>query len=267
MDTHEKEVAMASRLPGTVRWLGDAAWKLAVCLLGVMASVQGARGEPVIWSELNAGGTPGTAEEVAGPTNDLVRIQGTIDPLTDPVDLFRIRITNPGGFSARTTNGDSSDFDLEFDAVLALFDANGFGVYSNDDRVFDDGNAELPASHALSPTAGGLYLLAIYDDNFEALSAFSVDGVIFPESIFPYTAVRGPTGAGGADPLVGFGTLDDPPADPRVYTVELTGAAPVPESGPTLLQIAALGARLLLGMGRGSHRGTTPRISDIPISR
>ncbi len=210
-----------------------AAWLLAACLLGAVGPIQTAAGAPVIWSEVDAGETLAAAEEVTGnPTDNLVRIQGNIDPLTDPADLFRIRIINPAAFSARTTNGGSSNSDLEFDATLALFDVNGFGISDNDDRVLDDGNAQLPAGHPLSPTVPGIYFLAIYDDNFEAVSEFSIDGLIFPESEFPFTAVRGPTGPGGGNPLIGFATLDSVPADVRTYTIELTGAAPVPGPDP-----------------------------------
>jgi len=224
-----------------------ATWLFSGCLLLAVGPVQMAAGAPVIWSEVNAGGTPATGEVVTGnPTDSLVRVQGSIDPLTDPVDLFRIAITDPAGFSARTTNGDSSNPALQFDAKLALFNANGFGIYANDDRIFDDGNAALPAGHVLSPTAPGVYLLAIYDDNFEAVSEFSINGLIFPQSTSPFTAVRGPTGPGGASPLIGFGTLDSVPADARTYTIELTGAAPIPEPGTAaLLMVGLIGLRAL----------------------
>ena len=157
---------------------------MSASLLIAEVPVRTAAGAQVIWTEVDAGSTPATSEAVNGNSTDsLIRISGAIDPLSDPVDVFRIEITDPAGFSARTTNGDSTNPDTQFDAKLALFDANGFGIYANDDQVAGNGNAALPAHHALSPTTPGVYLLAIYDDNFEALSAFSPSGLIFPVSV------------------------------------------------------------------------------------
>ena len=68
------------------------------------------------------------------------------------------------------------------------------------------------------------------DDDYEAVSEFSPDGVIFAADAFPWTSVRGPTGPGGAAPLIGFGSLGSQPPDARSYTIELTGTN-LPEPG------------------------------------
>jgi hypothetical protein len=201
----------------------------------------------VIWSETDAGSTLGTAEVVTvDPGDTLVRIEGTIDPQSDGADVFEIVINDPANFTAFTTGGDAIDSDLEFDAFLALFDESGFGVYANDDRVFDDGNAGLPSGDVLSPTTPGVYYIAIYDDNYAALSELSVDGPIFPDSVSPFTAILGPTGPGGANPLLSIETLDANPSDPSSYTIELV----VPEPGAVALSGAALGTVLLVVLGR-----------------
>jgi hypothetical protein len=207
----------------------------------------------VIWSETDAGSTLGTAEVVTvDPGDTLVRIEGTIDPQSDGADVYQIEIhesmdfTPAEDFTAFTTGGDAIDSDMEFDAFLALFDENGFGVYANDDRVFDDGNAGLPSGDALSPMTPGVYYIAIYDDNYAALSELSVDGPIFPDSVSPFTAILGPTGPGGGAPLLSIETLDANPSDPSNYTIELV----VPEPGAMALSGAALGTVLLVVLGR-----------------
>ena len=114
---------MANRITGLALFTG--------CLLASLGVVQTAHA--AVWTELNAGATPATAEAVVGnPAEVLIRIQGTINPSTDPVDLYRISIANASAFSALTTNGGSTDDDLQFDAKLALFRANALGVYTNE---------------------------------------------------------------------------------------------------------------------------------------
>jgi hypothetical protein len=161
----------------------------------------------------------------AGQTLDT--INGTITSTQD-VDLYRIRISNPSSFSASTTGGDS----FPFDAVMALFDAEGFGVYLNDDGAFNVGDPTLPAGHPLGPSSAGIYYIAIFSDETLPFSGagVSIDDLIFPIPEEPYTAVLGPTGGGGGAPLSGWAT-GDILALGNGYTIFLTGAEPA-ESTP-----------------------------------
>jgi len=204
------------------------------------------------WTEVtDAGPVLSEAQEPTG-SGDLTSIFGTITqtptdvPLNDlsafgasvaDVDLFRIFISDPIGFSAETLNGDSMNSDLEFDASLALFDENGMGIYSNDDGVFDDGNSILPAGNGFGPMAQGTYYLAIFDDNVTPLSELSLNGPIFPDPGSPFTQVVGPSGPGGASPLLDW-FPELPINASRDYTILLTGVTLVPEAS-ALGQVAA----------------------------
>jgi hypothetical protein len=197
----------------------------------------------------DAGETLATAQLIPQGSTPLTAITGTIVTDSSDVDLYRIYIDDPAGFSAETTNGDSSCLtcgEFEFDATLALFDSNGIGVYFNDDQAFDVGDALLPANDALSPTTAGFYYLAIADDDVTALSEFSVNGPIFPEVGSPFTDVVGPTGPGGGDPLQEWFRENTVP-DPRTYSIALTGVV-VPE--PASAALLALGLIGLAALGR-----------------
>ena len=157
------------------------------------------------WTESpDAGELPGTAQVTSGPANQALNtISGTIANTQD-VDLYKILISNPSAFSATTTGGDNPPFD----AVLALFDASGLGVYLNDDGAFNVGDALLPAGHPLGPSSPGIYYLAIFSDETLPFSGagVSIDDLIFPITQFPYTEVVGPTSVGGTAPLSGWAT-------------------------------------------------------------
>ena len=63
------------------------------------------------------------------------------------------------------------------DTQLFLFDADGYGVYANDDWVTRGSN--LPANHRFSPRTGGEYFLAISQYNRDPQSS---QGEIFQDS-------------------------------------------------------------------------------------
>ncbi len=191
----------------------------ALGFAGVAAAAQ--------WNEAgDAGFRLPTAQLTSGP-GTLDTINGTMGNGSD-VDLYQIYITEPSLFSATTSGGDSSN-DNEFDAVLALFDAEGFGVYFNDDRAPGDGNAGLPSANPLGPQAPGFYYIAIFDDRSGALSgtASSFNDLIFPFVSAPFTAVVGPTGPGGNAPLTNWAVdpeLGAKPFSGAGYQIFMTGA-------------------------------------------
>jgi hypothetical protein len=178
----------------------------------------------VDWAESpDAGDLPGTAQVISGPVNQAVNtISGTITSTRD-VDLYKIFIPNPSAFSASTTGGDSPPFD----AVLALFDANGLGVYLNDDGAVNVGDPWLPAAHPLGPSSPGIYYIAILSDETLPVSGagVSIDDLIFPIAQAPYTEVLGPTGGGGDAPVSGWAT-ESVFALGAWYQINLAGAQP-----------------------------------------
>jgi len=212
-----------------------------VAVLAALVVVAGDARSVTVLEDGDAGETLGTAQLLPGGSTPLTEIQGTIATNTADVDLYRIFISDPGAFSAMTTNGDSScDVNQnpecgteEFDATLALFDSTGLGVYFNDDKQENVGDAELPAGNQFSPTVMGFYFLAIADDDVTALSELSVDGPIFPELSSPFTDVVGPSGPGGGNPLQEW-FKDNVVPDPRGYSIVLTGVT-VPEPATGLL--------------------------------
>ena len=174
------------------------------------------------WSEVaDAGDLLNTAQIPTG-IGSLDTITGTITTSYD-VDLYKIKIINPTTFSATVFGGEGQN---DWDSFLALFDQNGFGVYTNDADVFDDVNSKLPANHVSGPQTAGNYYLAIFDDDRAALSgsATSVNDIIFPLPTPPYTQIFGPTGPGGTLPLAGWGSLISEVNLNANYGINLTGA-------------------------------------------
>jgi hypothetical protein len=116
---------------------------------------------------------------------------------------------------------------------MALFDAQGLGVYLNDDGAVDVGDPTLPAGHQLGPSSTGIYYLAIFSDEtlpFSGAGA-SIDDLIFPVPEPPYTEVLGPAGGGGAAPLSGWATQSAFSLNAG-YQIFLSGAEPA-ESTPS----------------------------------
>jgi hypothetical protein len=107
---------------------------------------------PGTWVEENdAGELPASAQVTRGPSTStaLNEIRGAIG--SGDVDMYKIRICNPGSFSATTVGG------AGWDTMLWLFDLSGNGVTGDDDT-------ESSLQSALGPstiTASGEYLLAI----------------------------------------------------------------------------------------------------------
>jgi hypothetical protein len=171
---------------------------------------------------------------------DTVDLTGTLDQSVPEFGMFKIDITDFTDFSAQTI---SVPFGIS-DTELFLFDANGFGVYGNDDQGGSD-----PLSFALSclpsagvsnpcgysnngfgPTSDGTYYLAV---------AYSpdtpLDGIGNPIFQFGSTPILEPTGAG---PFASFdGSIyTQPDFDDNRYEIQLSGVS-VPEPS-SMLQLS-----------------------------
>lgn len=161
-------------------------------------------------------------------------------------DLFRIYINGTTPFSATTVNFDTTVFDTQ----LFLFDANGLGVYSNDDASDFTKGALLNPSVPVTP---GFYFLGV-----SAYGAIPRNGTGAAYDIFPntfddttgdlsFTSLNTPFP--GAGPLTNW-SLSGADVETGSYTINLTGvSAAVPEAstavsfGLPLLLCAALAAR------------------------
>ncbi|MGI9321102.1 MAG: hypothetical protein ACR2O5_06785 [Thiogranum sp.] len=205
----------------------------AASVTGLILIIFNAPAYAVDWTESpDAGDLPGTAQVTSGPENEaLTTISGTNSGSQDR-DMYKILISNPSNFSASTFGGDTG----LFDSALALFDANGFGIYMNDDSFVDVGDSVLPASHPLSPSTPGIYYLVIYNSNETTPAsgaAVSLSDLIFPIPQDPFTAVLGPTGGGGSSPISGW-LPNNVFAANAGYQINLSGAEPA-ESIPSNL--------------------------------
>ncbi|MFQ5429961.1 MAG: DVUA0089 family protein [Phycisphaerae bacterium] len=167
------------------------------------------------WTEVSDAGELLASAQTPRGTGPLASISGTIDFGCD-ADVYKIRVTGGGTFSASTVGN------APFDTELFLFDANGFGVYTNDDVTADsvDVTSRLPDGDPLTPVTPGIYFLAI--------SGWKVDPVSTGGFIFPnpnnVPDVFGPTGPGGGSPLSGWDPDGISCFETGAYTTLLTGA-------------------------------------------
>jgi hypothetical protein len=190
-----------------------------ISIIGVLLAVLGS---PALanWTEIgDAGDLPGTAQIVqgGGPLDSIFGVMNDPD-----VDMYKIYIYDPAGFSAHATG---------FDPQLFLFDQSGLGVYGDDDSG-GGLNALLPAGNTYSPTTPGIYYLAISEFN---LDPFSAGGAIF--SGYPAAT---PTGPGSGSPVSYWsgGTW----GVGGEYQIDLTGAQNViPTPGAILLGSIGVG--------------------------
>jgi hypothetical protein len=206
------------------RSLTAAATLFVLCL-----SASAARAD-FVWTEVGqAGSLPSTAQVTAG-LGSLTGIKGTILSANE-VDMYAIRIIDPTHFSA-TTVGTPGTLN---GTHLFLFDSSGHGVYANIDATTGAGRSTLPAGSPLGPQTAGLYYLAIASFGRDPISAPNND-LIFPD--FPFTGVFGPTGPGGADAISGYAGAGSATGS---YTINLTGAAAVPEPSSLVLGVVGVG--------------------------
>jgi hypothetical protein len=165
----------------------------------------------------DAGDLPASAQDLTAQATE--RIDGGLAEGTD-VDMYRLCLDGSGSFSASAVGGTAVD------TQLFLFDSAGRGLYANDDDRDGVLQSRLPAGHALTPLAQGEYLLAVGVYNIDP---FSAGGPIFPLDGGP--GVFGPSEAGGADPVIGWGGR--PGGSGGAYALSLTGTRCAPGDDTT----------------------------------
>ncbi|MUL35020.1 filamentous hemagglutinin N-terminal domain-containing protein [Gloeocapsopsis dulcis] len=168
----------------------------------------------------DAGQLTNTSQDLTfGATGQLVPgIAGFLSSSND-VDFYKIYLNGNQTFSA-TTVGNTN-----VDTRLFLFDANGRGVYFNDDASDNTYQSTLPAGHPLTPAIAGEYHLAITSWANDPLSN---DGKIFGSGSF--TDILGSTGSGGALPLSDWNNRG---ADHGGYIISLTDISATPATIPS----------------------------------
>ncbi|MDJ0568130.1 MAG: filamentous hemagglutinin N-terminal domain-containing protein [Pleurocapsa sp. MO_192.B19] len=199
----------------------------------------------------NAGDTIETAFVVAtGSGINVESISGFLSEFAD-VDLYQIFITGDGTFSASTVDG------ATFDTQLFLFDAAGFGIYANDDRVAAvEQQSILPANNPLTPVNPGIYYLAVTSNDNDPVSD---GGFIFPTATFTddpnaeiiAEGVNSPTGSGGNLSLIGFDS-EFGLGEIGEYTVTLTGVEGTAATFTEANQIAGDSGSITLNATNGN---------------
>ncbi len=159
------------------------------------------------WTETDdASDLPAGAQIPLG-NGPLEQISGTMLSGGD-ADMYRIRIEEPGIFTATTRDMNS------IDTQLWIFDEAGLGISFNDDD---------PGLRGLQSTVTGLFIPHA-GDYYLAISTFDWDpndGIHDLWEDQPYTGERPPDGPGAPGPVAGwngFGFYNGS------YTITLTGA-------------------------------------------
>jgi hypothetical protein len=242
MVTHGLSQAALSLEPSMMKPLKNIAALLTAAVLTLPCSAMAG----AVWSESGVNGA-GDLLPTAQSTYDssyksLSGITGVLSatipiggsPLYQ-VDLYKIRVSDPLAFSAKT-------LDTGFDTALYLFDETGLGVYMNDD---DPGSTSGLTSLLSGDTDGdGIFYLAIAFGGYAALDMAGA-------SIFDALGL----GVGG--PLAawepGYPAFEETPWS---YSIALTGAtnAELPEPGTVGLVLAA---GLGLWASRRRHRAAS----------
>ncbi len=192
----------------------------------------------------DAGETLGAPQVVTGTSLDSISGSLGVTSPTDFADLFKIALTGGQEFSATTRNAATDQAvndelfgiptDILLNPQLALFDANGIGIYANDD-FSGSSQATLLRNATFTPQQSGIYYLAISSSGYNPVSSSS-GGEIFPAFS---TDNVGPTGTGGGSPLTVFSGT--PVGGVGTYTIALSGAQAVP-APPATLGLLVMGA-------------------------
>jgi hypothetical protein len=185
----------------------------------------------------DAGSLPSTAQDLGAGA--VTQILGSFTGGAD-VDVYRVCLTDGASFSASTVAP------MSLDTQLFLFDADGLGVYANDDASIGVRGSRLPDHHRFSPTSGGEYFIGLSSFNNDPRSA---TGEIFPDvfsaSLYPDGVVNA-VGGGSGEPVSSWIGLTRGPAG--LYGINVTGTTGCDTTPPTVsLSSPADGARVNQG--------------------
>ena len=184
----------------------------------------------------DAGDLPSTAQNL-GP-GAVTEILGSFTSGGD-VDVYRVCLTDGASFSASTV------VPMSLDTQLFLFDADGLGVYSNDDAGIGVRASRLPAQHRFSPTSGGEYFIGLSSFNNDPRSdAGEIFPDVFSSSLYPDGVVNA-AGVGSEEPVSSWVGLTRGPSG--LYRINLTGTTGCDTTPPTVELSPADGARVKQG--------------------
>ncbi len=206
----------------------------------------------------NPGNLPSTAQITAGigPLTTITgtltsTITGTERTVAEPSnpDLFKIYINDSSAnlFSATTVGLPTTLYNPQ----LFLFDANGVGIFFNNDASYYSRQATLAPPTALTP---GLYYLGI--GVFGAIPRSGTGTSTASNDIFPdpvdgaavgFNGLYGPTGGGGGSALTRW-AITSTDVETGSYTIGLTGATFAAAPEPSQTAVFVLGISVLGGL-------------------
>ena len=199
--------------------------RIAVTALAVAVSLGLAPSAFAVSENGDAGDLPSTSQDLG--SGAVTSILGSFTSGGD-VDMYRVCLTDGASFSASATNVGSPPLDTQ----MFLMDGNGLGVYSNDDAAIGVRGSRLPSNHRFSPTAPGVYYLALSSFNNDPRSdAGEIFPDLFSSSLYPDMVVPA-AGVGADEPIVGWsGPTRGPPG---LYRITVTGTMGCDTVPPTV---------------------------------
>jgi hypothetical protein len=197
--------------------------RIAVTALVVAVSLGLAPSAFAVSENGDAGDLPSTAQDLG--SGAVSSIFGSFSGGGD-VDVYRVCLTDGASFSASTVAFTT------LDTQIFLFDANGRGVYSNDDAGIGIRGSLLPSQHRFSPSAPGEYFIALSSFNNDPQSdAGEIFPDLFSSSLYPDGVVNA-AGVGGDKPIVSWiGPTRGPPG---LYRITVTGTMGCDMTPPTV---------------------------------